>query len=437
MLRRVFILFFIFFTFVYQASAIENKYYTIKDDVWTFNELNKTEFKQLPKEEKKEYKNIKKGEKFFQKGNDANTKRKNAKQHYKNAIQKNPNLIPAYHNLAVVHLLDHEWHSAIIKAKYTLNSKTGVYPLMYYVLGYANYFLGNSEECYKNYSKFLSHEKAKNTLYEANPESLNIIYLQIAKSAYYIAINSKNKNYYEIAIKYANKIPENSMHYYDSIETKYTIYDYQNKNGLALAQAIKLTALKSTTENYMKIIKHTKDDNKKLSLYYKARNISTNIEEYAKINRIIIDEEQKRIDNSIKPIKGYTKKPNWLEIKNNCKYGNAQYWIQRQDKFFFNAFECRAEYKGNDLTKCYSNLITEQEKLTTQLIEEVRAQEERAFQQELIRQQQMANYYRAQNNYLQSQNNAIQRERNNIQRQGVYYQKKMYENTVRNNFYSL
>lgn len=405
------ILFFILLVFVaIPCDAIESKYYSIEGNKWTFNELSKDEQKKLSKEEKVEYKKIAKANKYLSKGN-LTQKTK----FYLKAIQNNPNLIPAYEKLAWHYFYEPDYNKAISYADYVLKNDSKNYPRMNAILGFSYYYINNYDNACKYLESLLATKPTEQNMLNDTYLALAFSYLDKYKKA--PNDSQEKKQLGQKTIEYANKISWDNK--YDAAQIRYCIFYDQGKLELALKEAWTLFLKKQNFENSMKIANCTKNENEKLKAYYDARELASNENEYMFVNDLIIYAEQKKIDDSIKNLKVFVKKPSWKEVLNSTSYGTLRYWKKRQDDFFKSTNNCIRNHNGNNLAACFEQVNLEQEKLTNKLNEEVYRQEQAAMQQQMLRQQQMSNYYSALNAYY-AQKNA------NYSEQNAYYTKQNY-----------
>ena len=141
---------------------------------------------------------------------------------------------------------------------------------------------------------------------------------------------------------------------------------------------------------------------KQLKYYYEARNKADDRLIKYEINNIIIEKEQKKIDEAFKKIKVYLQKPKWLDCVTSTKYGNEQYWQNRQDDFFADTTNCIKNYSGNELAKCFVAVNDKQNKLTEDLEEDIKDERTSKYQDKIVEQNRTMIQQQAKSNYYQA-----------------------------------
>lgn len=226
-------------------------------------------------------------------------------------------------------------------------------------------------------------------------------------------LNLKN---YDKAIAVASRIDKNDVRYYPAQELIFKAYYRQNNYLKANVVANKLLKLNpDIPDNYIRLAKLEINPEKQLKYYYEARNKADDRLIKFEINNIIIEKEQKKIDDAFKKIKVYLQKPKWLDCVTSTKYGNEQYWQNRQDDFFADTTNCIKNYSGNELSKCFIAVNEKQNKLTEDLEEDIKDERTSKYQDKIveqnrrmIQQQARSNYYQAGQYYeLQQINNKL------------------------------
>lgn len=401
-------------------AGIECQYYTIENNIWSFNELDKKEIKELSEIELKNYKNIKKAEKYMQKANVTTGKKQ--EKFYLKALQYNNSLMPAIDGLAWYYFYNSNHNKAIEYANYVLQNGIQDNELLQ-LLGYSYYNLRGYLKAYEYFKKVIESDL------NINEDLKNSIYFYISSSALHITdnnilnLNNEDITYLNEAIKYADLIINLSKYEYPATDIKYIAFSRLQKTNLALKEAKKLVSLNNNFDNNLKLATCTTDIDKKIEILYKAKNLATNDNQIWLVNGILNLNEQNKIDNAVKSLGKYVKKPVWIEICENVKYGDLQYWSNRQDKFFESTTHCIKNYKSDNLVACFNQVNIEQEKLTKKLEEDVFKQQQLQYQNALLHQQELANYYRLQSTYAQQQN--------------LYYQQQNYLNNTQPKTYQV
>lgn len=116
---------------------------------------------------------------------------------------------------------------------------------------------------------------------------------------------------------------------------------------------------------------------------------------------ILVEANEKRIVNSLKNNKDYFKTPSWKELSPATytyvigdEGSIAQYWADRRTNFYKGTQSCMSKYSGTNLTKCYADIVKNEEQLNNKyyyMVEVQRQQQERNMeymrQQALLREQ--------------------------------------------------
>ena len=389
----------LFVIIIYSSNVYANNYYAINDGVWTFNILEKNEYKKLTKKEKEEYKKLKKANGLAMKGDreaDKNNKY-NASIYWHKSLSLNPDLLPSAYNLFLYYYNKKDYKTAIAFGEY-LNQKDLNYKKE------TSYELGNAYYGEKNYANAISAMQNWLSFNSNYPEITNWANLIISDS--YLELGEQYPQYKkydcEMAILFANRVSDLELNE-RAAENKYKAYFRLEKKELALQQAYYLLGMSKTYTNYMRISACSQGEKNKLENYYKAKLLAPTQDDLSLVNDLIATYEQRKVDGIVKKLCIYVKKPDWWSIYNSCKYGNIKYWSNRQDEFFESTNNCINNYTGNNLVACFNSINTEQDRLTANLNNEVYQgqqlaieQEKAMYQSELVRQQQHSNYYQQQ-----------------------------------------
>lgn len=130
-------------------------------------------------------------------------------------------------------------------------------------------------------------------------------------------------------------------------------------------------------------------------------NGSSSREQKMKALYILVEANEKKIANSLKNNKNYFKTPSWKELSPATytyvvgdEGGIAQYWADRRTNFYKGTQNCMSKYSGTNLTKCYADIVKNEEQLNNKyyyMVEAQRQQQERNMeymrQQALLREQ--------------------------------------------------
>ena len=116
---------------------------------------------------------------------------------------------------------------------------------------------------------------------------------------------------------------------------------------------------------------------------------------------MIVEVNEQKIINSLKNNKNYSKTPSWKELSPSTytyamgdEGGLAQYWADRRTNFYKGTQSCMSKYSGANLTKCYADVVKNEEQLNSKyyyMVDLQRQQQERQVeymrQQALLREQ--------------------------------------------------
>ena len=87
---------------------------------------------------------------------------------------------------------------------------------------------------------------------------------------------------------------------------------------------------------------------------------------------IIIEVNEQKIINSLKNNKIYSKAPSWKELSPSTytyaigdEDSIAQYWANRRNNFYNGTQNCMSRYNGSNLTKCYADVVKNEEQLNS------------------------------------------------------------------------
>ena len=364
-------------------------FYNISNDLKvSFVMLDKDGEKRLAKDEKKLYKKLLKNEKYISKGK------------FEKVEKSYPDLIPNMIRLMDFYNTKGEYEKSLeyakkikendkwnLVAKDSLDYRFGV---LYSRLG--DYLNSN------NY--LLPYAKFKNPVYEAS-------LFQLAQNYFYMQD-------YKSAVTYAGKIPVGSLFFAQAQEILYTSYTILKNPACAYKAASALIKCDpNNPNNYMKLAYITSNPEEKLINYYKAKNLyfaQNSLAMVKKINELIVNLEQPKIDKAYSKITKYCKKPDWVKIKKRNQdllKDDVTYWDRRQDEFFETANDCIKRYTGDNLAACFSDINATQMELDRDLVQE-NARRVEAKQRE-------------EQNLLLIQQNALINEQNRLRYYQWYY----------------
>ena len=137
------------------------------------------------------------------------------------------------------------------------------------------------------------------------------------------------------AVLYVKKVRNLS---YDNAELMYSISLKTNKIQEAHKWAKILTDKKYNYENLMKVQSTAPNDEEKLKYCYQARNTTINSDEITRVNMLISDLEQKKLDKNIQKLNQFVKVSQWSEIAKRFPPNISDTEkIAKQDEFFAKA----------------------------------------------------------------------------------------------------
>ena len=264
------------------------------------------------------------------------------------------------------------------------------------------------------YNKYIALTKSKNEkqaiyaiisdYYANHYEYSNAInywnkYLQISTSnkeriiAYQQIVDIYDKlGNYSLAIQNAQKIlnlDSNNLY-----AVKYFVTYYMSKNNFSacIPYITKLIYLEPTEQYkyylgrailYDKLNNYT-NSCKDAEIVYNGTNIRN---QKLTALYIIIEANEKKIANSLNYNKNYLKIPSWKKIAPTIytyvvgdEDNVAQYWANRRTNFYKNTQDCMLKYSGQNLIKCYTDVVKNEELLNNRyyyLAEVQRQQQER------------------------------------------------------------
>lgn len=366
--------------------------YMPESSSYQFKPLSKEDYKSLPGDAKKWYKQVVKADKLWDKGIKYSKNDWHRFKYFEKAFNLNPTLYPIAISLGYYYYLDKKnFNNA---EYYFINVPVSYFKIRDLVLAMLYADLHKYSDSVNSAQKFLK-------LDDLNEKD-------IIDAKWVIITSYKNLNRYDEALPYANELlykykNVQNICKFDAWMTRYYYYHQKKDYKTALEAARKMLELEKNYDNYMRVAGLTNKD-ESLKLYYQARWNAQNTQQKNEVMGKIARLEQDKIDNAVKKLKVYVKKPDWFEIVQNAKYGNTDYWYNRQDKFFKAANDCINTQSGNNLVACFNQLNSEQDRLTQQLNDDVYRAQQLAIQQESVRQQQIQNYYNSQSVYWQQQN---------------------------------
>ncbi|MBR6302081.1 hypothetical protein IKR55_05010, partial [bacterium] len=154
------------------------------------------------------------------------------------------------------------------------------------------------------------------------------------------------------------------------------------------------------------------------------------------INNTIAAIEQLKIQNAVKDSKKYIEYPNWIDIISPVmSYGSDKYWINRQDMFYKATNNCIQNYKGDDLSACFTSIISKQNTLNQQLIQQEQMRQENLYRQAILLQtERMIELQREQNYNQVLINNSLKNINSNLDQQN-YSLRNINNNLNQQNFH--
>lgn len=375
---------------VYADTTNWTKYFQFVDESSTFKffPLNREEYKELDKSDKKYYQSMVKINKLIK-------KEKYGKAH---AIYNN--FLPTY--MAELFYYSHKgmYQNAINclidiidinKDEKVLDDntlKSGLSVLYFQNGEYANFI--KTMEPYKNFKECQNEE----------------IYYMFAFAYYEI-------NNYNSSINYAKKIENSNDYKLNAYNLLHKSYMALNNKQQARFYAIKLASLQPCALNYYKVIFSTQSKNEKLKYYYLIAdeyiNVGTKEKDTSALSIMynnIIPLENEKINNAAKNIKGFVELPDYKIIfDNDYKYMTALKAYTRCKNFYKATNDGIATYKRNDLKNCFNNILNKEKNITDGLKEELRAYQQRVAEQQRLQQLRLMNANMQYSNYLQQQRN--------------------------------
>lgn len=390
-------------------------YYVVDDINLTmrFTPLLNEELKSLSKEQKKIYKKIVKIEHLLNKDN---------LKSFNKAYKIEPEFLPTY--LAYFHYYKknqlYKEQAMIIEAIIALNNRCNIIDAKELEInaGFANYTAGNYEKALVYLTPYIKDN------------------LKYSSFVYILSdLNYKTKNY-KNAIFYANKIVKDRDYQNNALALLFDSYKDTNDNVNAAKYARELIKLEQSSINYLRLIMTSSDNKEILKYSYKLAENYAKENDYKKALEIchidIVKLEEEKIKKAIKNIKGFVEVPSWESIFSNdysyMKFNTAYY---RLINFYKSTNDCINKYYGNDLKACFASVNRTQEKITSKLIEEKRAEEQKIAEEQRLKQMQLMNYnIMQQNNLIQQQNYQLSRPRY------TNYTTTKYGNTYYTNSYS-
>lgn len=242
---------------------------------------------------------------------------------------------------------------------------------------------------------------------------------------YYLADGYFNLDAYKEAEIYALQVSSSDDMYIEAQEILFKcLYRQKNvKDAYAVVKHL-IEIDPYNARHYLRAVSCTTNNYEKLKYLYKARDLVNNDVIELEINRTIIALEQLKIQNVVKNSKKFIESPNWVEIITPVmSYGSKTYWLERQDNFFKATNNCMQNYTGGELSACFSSLISKQNTLNQQLIQQEQLNQENLYRQAILNQnERMINLQRIQsinqmniNNSLQDINNSLHQQNYNLQ----------------------
>lgn len=382
------------------TADFSNKFYKLESCKFKFIPLKDEDYRKLSKTERKSYNNLKKAHKFYTKALEYNVENKKYEKYHLKTLKYNPYHWASYNNLCVYYFKNRNYELCVQNGNIFLsaiksNHNPTYYQTMHKVM--VSYFWLNAYE--KAYDMAMRYIESKDNDLDKEPA-----YFIIANSLLY-KDGDKIKNYNE-ALTYTNKYinSEKLDSKINAHEVRYEIYIYKKRNDLAEKEAKSLIELHKIGRNYIKLANCVKNRNDKIKYLKEANDWGLTDDEFKYCFFEIAKLEQSKIDDVVKKLGLYVKKPNWHDVWDSTQYGSDDYWYKRIDKFFESTNKCIKDYRGQNLVACFNQVNEEQERLTRELEEYIFRQQQLAYQQELIRQQQLQNYYQSQNAYYARQN---------------------------------
>ena len=308
------------------------RYYILDEEkiFITFKQLSEEDDKNfektLTKEQKQDYKYTKKVQKLIDKGQ------------WNEVFYKHSDFFPAYiqyYNLCVTR---HNWHEALrILDKI---KKVDAYNQIFSadVLDFAQ---GELYLQAKQYQNALDYFK---TFEGTGKDS---VYAYIAMCYFHLGN-------YNSAISYMKRIKNMT---YDNKELMYSIYIENQNYKEAYKWAQELVNSRYSYANLMKAQATAPNDTKKLEYLYQARNSTLNENEITSVNKMIVDIEQKKLEDKISSLKQFVKVPCWTDFQNDLPQNLSITELSlKQDEFYKTANDYLSRYSGQDLKNAFNSL---------------------------------------------------------------------------------
>ena len=334
------------YTFSYDDYNLPyyTKFYNYSRDDFNliFQPIGKENYQKLTKQQKKEYKIIEKYEKYLSKGN------------FYKVIQKDNSYLPAYFLAYYAYKYKGAYNNAVATLERLITIiETKLYlpqsPMIIDVKCHLVYDYHSA----KQYNKTIL--LAKELLKIVNNDSDNLSYL-IASSYY-------NLNSYNEALLWANKVKCIDKLYAKKqlLELKYM----SNYNLKRYAEANKIARVLYYSYSYpdkytasLRISATSSDNKTKMKFYNIARQCTNDVGKIWLTNILIAKVDDDLLNQALKTVSGFVKKPNWSEIVKRDNMDMATENI-RFNKFHSDLTNCISKYKGNTLKSCLNSINEE------------------------------------------------------------------------------
>lgn len=237
---------------------------------------------------------------------------------------------------------------------------------------------------------------------------------------YYLADCYFNMGAYKEASLYAKQVKINEDVYVKAQEIVFKCLYRQNNIKDAYIIAKKLIDIDSNNpKQYLRAASCTTNNNEKLKYLYQARKLVSDRNVAFEINNTIAALEQLKIQNVVKNSKKYIEYPNWVEIVSPViSYGSDKYWINRQDMFYNATNSCMQNYSGGELSSCFASIISKQNTLNQQLMQQEQMRQENLYRQAILEQnERMIDLQREQNYNQVLINNSLRNINSNLDQQ--------------------
>lgn len=162
-----------------------------------------------------------------------------------------------------------------------------------------------------------------------------------------------------------NKNYQMALYHLEIIKNTPNYMRYMDKKVIEILYGYLLTL--NGDKNGISILRKYKNDKSITNFEKNFKNCSYGLDIIA-INGIL---EQNIVEQKIKASGVFTKYPNFMEIMQECPYGDGDYWFERHQTYQKKLKRCLYDYSGKNFVSCIEQLNKDQETLTQQQLDEV------------------------------------------------------------------